>query len=196
MNKRKLNNKAMNRHVFVITVCMGLIFFSCKKDKDLQPLPPPVTNAPELITSMKLLFTDSANSANTASAFFNDPDGPGGNPPVQFDTIKLQPNKTYLVTLLLFDQTKNPVDTISKEIWKERDDHQFFFKHTGVNITTYYMDTDSKSLPVGLSTKWRTGSLSSGTSKITLKHQAGVKNGTETPGETDVEVTFQSKLIN
>jgi len=173
-----------------------VVFVSCKKDKDLQPIPPPITYAPELITSMKLLFTDSANSSNTASAYFNDPDGPGGNAPVQFDTIKLQPNKTYMVELLLFDQTKNPVDTISKEIWNKRDDHQFFFSHSGISIQTIYLDLDTKNLPVGLSTKWRTGSLSSGTSRIILKHQVGVKNGSEGAGETDIEVTFQSKLIN
>jgi len=179
-----------------IIACL-LLVISCKKDKDLKPLPPPINNPPELITSMKLLFVDSANASNTVSAYFNDPDGPGGNSPVQFDTIRLNPNKTYLVTLLLFDQTKNPVDTISKEIWKERDEHLFFFKHTGVGISTIYTDIDTKNLPVGLSTKWRTGAVSNGTSRIVLKHQTdGTKNGTEAPGETDVEVNFQSYVIN
>lgn len=175
-------------------VSVLILFAACKKDKDLQPLPPPLTNSPELITSLKLLFTDSANTSTVLTAYFNDPDGPGGNAPVQFDSIKLQPNKTYLVNLLLFDQTKNPVDTVSKEIWEERDEHMFFFQHSGVTIQTLYLDVDTKSLPVGLSTKWRTGSASNGTSKITLKHQAGTKNGTITPGETDVEVLFQTKL--
>lgn len=179
-----------------ILACL-LFAVSCKKDKDLQPVPPLITNPPELITSMKLLFVDSANTSNTASAYFNDPDGPGGNAPIQFDTIRLNPNKTYLVTLLLFDQTKNPVDTISKEVWKERDEHQFFFHHTGVSISTIYTDLDSKSIPVGLNTKWRTGSITNGTSRIVLKHQTdGTKNGTEGPGETDVEVNFQSYITN
>jgi hypothetical protein len=179
----------------IITSLMLLV--SCKKDKDLQPLPPPISNTPELITSIKLLFVDSANTNNTASAYFNDPDGPGGNSPIQFDTIRLKLNKTYFVTLLVFDQTKNPVDTVSKEIWKERDEHQFFFKHTGVNISTIYTDIDTKNIPVGLGTKWRTGAISNGTSRIVLKHQTdGTKNGTEGPGETDIEVNFQSHITN
>lgn len=178
----------------IAVVLLIFIAVSCKKDKDLQPLPPPVTNSPELITSMKLIFKDSANVSNITSAYFNDPDGPGGNAPVQFDTIKLQSNKTYLVDLILLDQTKNPVDTVSKEIWNERDDHMFFFQHSGTNIQTLYLDADSKSLPVGLSTKWRSGSSGNGTSKITLKHQAGTKDGSMTPGETDVEVLFQTKI--
>lgn len=179
--------------ILTVTILL-LLAMSCKKDKDLQPLPPPVTNSPELITSMKLIFKDSANTTNVTTAFFNDPDGPGGNAPVQFDTIKLQSNKTYLVDLILLDQTKNPVDTVSKEIWNERDDHMFFFQHSGINIQTLYLDKDSKNIPVGLSTKWRSGASGNGTSKITLKHQAGTKNGSITPGETDVEVIFQTKI--
>lgn len=183
------------KHTIFITASLVLVLVAaCKKDKDLQPLPPPITNSPELITSLKLIFTDSANTSNVLSAYFNDPDGPGGNSPVQFDTIKLQPNKTYLTTILLFDQTKNPVDTVSKEIWNERDDHMFFFQHSGINIQTIYSDFDSKNLPVGLSTKWRTGSTANGTTKVTLKHQVGTKNGSISPGETDVEVLFQTKI--
>jgi hypothetical protein len=184
----------MKKSIMLLILTALFIAVSCKKDKDLQPLPPPVTNSPELITSMKLIFTDSANTASSVSAYFNDPDGPGGNSAIQFDTIKLQSNKNYLVNLLLFDQTKNPVDTVSQEIWQERDEHIFFFQHSGVTIQTLYLDADSKSIPVGLSTKWRTGSIANGTTKITLKHQPGTKNGTITPGETDVEVLFQTKL--
>jgi hypothetical protein len=184
----------MKKITLVTLSVLLLAMLSCKKDKDLQPLPPPVTNSPELITSMKLIFTDSANTSNVYSAFFNDPDGPGGNGPLQFDTIKLSSNKTYLVNLILLDQTKNPGDTVSKEIWNERDDHLFFFQHSGINIQTLYMDVDSKNLPVGLSTKWRTAAAAIGTSKVTLKHQAGTKNGSITPGETDVEVLFQTKI--
>jgi hypothetical protein len=184
----------MKPKIVLLTATLIVLAYSCKKDKDLQPLPPPVTNSPELITSMKLIFTDSANASNVYSAFFNDPDGPGGNAPVQFDTIKLSPNKTYLVNLILLDQTKNPIDTVSKEIWNERDDHMFFFQHSGVSIQTLYMDVDSKNLPVGLSTKWRTGAAANGSSKVTLKHQVGTKNGSITPGETDVEVLFQTRI--
>ncbi len=142
----------MKKITLVAFSVLLIAMLSCKKDKDLQPLPPPVTNSPELITSMKLIFTDSATTSNVYSAFFNDPDGPGGSAPVQFDTIKLSPNKTYLVNLILLDQTKNPVDTVSKEIWKERDDHLFFFQYSGVSIQALYLDVDSKNLPVGLST--------------------------------------------
>jgi hypothetical protein len=36
--------------------------------------------------------------------------------------------------------------------------------------------------------------VGTGTSRVVLKHQVGVKNGTAAPGETDIDVLFQSKI--
>jgi hypothetical protein len=174
-----------------------LLSTSCKKDEDLDPVAPPAQNAGEVITTIKLTFTDSANASNVFNATFNDPDGDGGNGPTQFDTITLAPNKTYFVSILLLDITKSPVDTISNEVLEEANDHMFFFHHTGVGVNTIYLDQDTNNPPlgIGLSTKWKTdGTLTNGTSQIILKHQPGSKNGTETPGDTDVDVTFQCKI--
>jgi len=187
----------MKKQLFkLLTPALLLMLFwsGCKKDRDQVAVPPPVLNAPELITSMVLVFTDSSNVSNIIKAEFRDPDGPGGNAATKFDTIKLSPNKTYSLNILLLDETKNPIDTVSEEIWKERNDHQFFFSHSGINVSITYLDVDGNGYPVGLTTKWRTGIASLSTSKITLKHQAGTKNGTMGPGETDVEVNYQTKI--
>lgn len=184
----KMKNKIITLSLITLT------FFACKKEKDIVSLPPPITNSPELITSIELQFRDSANTSNLITAKYRDPDGPGGNSAVQFDSVKLQANKTYFVDLLLFDETKNPIDTVSKEIFEERDEHQFFFEHSNT-ISTFYLDTDTKGLPIGLKTKWRTKNPSLGTSKVILKHQTdGTKNGSVSTGETDVEVTFKNKV--
>lgn len=151
-------------------------------------------NPPELITSLVVKFTDSSDVSRTFSAAFRDPDGPGGTPPVKFDTIRLAPFKTYKVSVLLLDETKNPVDSVSEEIWKERNDHQLFFNYNTISINAVYLDADDKGYPVGLSTKWRTGSAGKGTSQVRLKHQVGVKNGTDIPGETDIDVSFQTTI--
>jgi hypothetical protein len=55
-------------------------------------------------------------------------------------------------------------------------------------------DKDSKNLPVGLESTWTTGTSANGALQIILRHQPGVKNGTESPGNTDLDVTFQVKL--
>lgn len=185
----------MKIKITITTLCLlAFVFFSCKKDKHIVSLPPPITNSPELITSIELQFRDSANTSTVLYAKFRDPDGPGGNSPIQFDSVKLQPNKTYLVDILLFDETKNPIDTISKEILKESDEHQFFFIHSNT-ITSTYLDSDSKGNPVGLKSKWRTLNASQGTTKVILKHQIdGTKNGSVTTGETDIEVMFINRI--
>jgi hypothetical protein len=188
------------KHLFYILLIAGIFPFlvgSCKKKEDLKAVEPPFVNPGELITTVRLIFTDSANSSSVTTATFNDPDGEGGNGPTQFDTIKLSANKTYLVSVLLLDVTKSPVDTISNEVLEEANDHMFFFTHTTVGITTSYldMDTNSPPLPVGLSTKWVTGSApANGISQVILKHQPGVKDGTSGPGDTDVDVSFPCKI--
>lgn len=169
---------------------------ACKKDEDIKPVTPPVTNQQELITTVKLTFTDSANTSSVSTFTFNDPDGDGGAAPT-IDTIILAPNKTYLVSVLLLDATKTPVDTISNEVLEEANDHMLFYNHAGVGITTSYLDQDTNNppLPIGLSTKWKTNATTaSGTSQVILKHQPGVKNGTMTPGDTDVDVVFPSRI--
>ncbi len=179
--------------ILIFGLMAVFVFQSCLKKEGLSAAEPQIVNAEELITTVKLVLTDSANSANVMTVVFNDPDGSGGNLPTQFDTIKLAPNKTYFVSVLLLDMSKSPVDTISNEVLEEANDHMLFYHHNGVGINTSYLDWDTNvpPLPVGLSTKWQTnGILSSGTSQIILKHQLGTKNGTETPGDTDVDVTF------
>jgi hypothetical protein len=177
-----------------ILVLVTFTLSECKKDKNIVSLPPPITNSPELITSIELQLRDSANISTVIYAKYRDPDGPGGNSAVQFDSIKLQANKTYFVDVLIFDETKSPVDTVSKEIYNERDEHQFFFEHSNA-VSSFYLDTDTKGIPVGLKSKWRTKNTGIGTSKITLKHQPdGTKNGVITTGETDLEVTFKNKI--
>ena len=182
--------------VMFATVIVASTILGCKKDKDEVATPNPTVNEEEVITTLKLIFTDSANTSNTVTATFKDPDGDGELGVTIHDTIKLQANRTYLVDILLLNETASPVDTISNEVEEEANDHHFFFHYSGVNITTTYldMDTNTPPLPLGLSTKWKTGVIANGTSQIILKHQPGVKDGTEAPGETDIDVIFQTKI--
>lgn len=181
----------MKTKIAIISL-ITILHFSCKKEKHIVSLPLPINNSPELITSIELQFRDSSNTSTLITAKYRDPDGPGGNSAIQFDSIKLQANKTYLVDILLFDETKNPVDTISEEIYNERDEHQFFFQHSNA-ISSTYLDVDSKGLPLGLKSKWKTTNATQGNSKVILKHQPdGTKNGSVNIGETDVEVTFKN----
>lgn len=177
-----------------IVFALALSIHSCKKDKDpVNPsggTPPP--DEAELITTLKLIFTDSATSVKTAFTFA-DPDGEGGNAPTQFDTIMLAPSKTYYTQIILLNESVSPVDTISNEVQAENDEHLFCYTPTGANITIARIDSDG-TYEVGLESKWITGLISTGTVNIILKHQPGIKDGTCSPGDTDIELDFNCKI--
>lgn len=208
--------------LLIITVL--LLSISCKKKKN-EPAPtdpPAPTNPEELITTFKLLLTDSAT--NTVYTFlYKDPDGDGGqagfygpgtnNLSSQTDSVlNLTTNTTYFGEIILLDETKNPTDTISNEVEEEGEDHMFFFNSinpsgtpytvilpgSGIKITYTDLDGGATQRGIGLKTRWRTYT-STGTTKhpfrVILKHQPGVKNGTINPGDTDLDVAFKM-LIN
>lgn len=166
---------------FVVIFAASIALQSCKPEA-------PTPDENEVITTLSVVAT---NGSNTETFTFRDLDGASANPPVQFDTIKLTANQTYSVKLWLLDETKNPTDTLSKEIAEEADEHLFFFTPMPSGLTTITItDHDSHNLPIGLLSTWQTGDAGTGTIKITLRHQPGVKDGTYEPGDTDVEVEF------
>jgi hypothetical protein len=175
---------------------ISLSMFNCKKDKDDAPSPQN-PNEQEQITTLRLIVSEGSTVVDTFS--FTDIDGPGGNAPT-IENIALRANKNYTATVLLLDQSKNPVDTISNEVAEEDDEHQFFYTVSGANLTVTPTDVDANGVPVGLEASFVTGAASTGNLTVVLKHQPDVKptsgNGDSTLGETDVEVTFAVNITN
>ncbi len=156
---------------------------SCKKD-------PPQNETNEIITTLHIVATDTSSGV-TQTFTFRDLDGDKPNPPSQYDSIILSPNKGYRVNLVLLNESVNPTDSISNEILGEADDHLFIFKSAPISLLSIAItDKDSKNLPLGLNSIWRTSNTGRGVTQIILRHQAGTKNGTETPGESDVDLSF------
>lgn len=169
------------------------IFYTCKKDNDPVEIPPQV-NQEETITTLTIFLKDSLGLKPDVWATFRDPDGSGPETFIRFDTITLAENTTYLAKLILLDETKLPVDTISQEILKEAQDHLFCFDPMGISILISRTDSDG-TYGLGLKTTWRTGPAGVGDIKITLKHQPEIKNGTCGLGETDIELTFYTIIL-
>jgi hypothetical protein len=182
------------KKIFIALLLM-LALTSCRK----QPqIPQALVNEPENITKVKLTFTDSANASSIYTASWNDADGAGGNAPI-VDNIALSASKTYFTTVEVLDETKNPVANISNEISKEADQHQFFFIKSNANVSFAYADADANGNPLGLKTRWRTGSDSTGNISVILKHQPGVKvaaPGDINAGNTDIDVSFKLVINN
>jgi hypothetical protein len=181
--------------LLILTLLSFAILPACKKDTDLPKLPAPI-NEPEVITSLTLTFTDSANTSNVITAKFIDNDGDGGNQPTIFDTIKLKANTTYYAKLELYNDILK--EEITPEIVEEANDHLFVFKPNAVNLSIAITDFDTNTPPlaIGLKSTWRAGNIGNGSVQVILKHQPGIKNGTETPGDTDVDLNFQTKITN
>lgn len=172
----------------LISGCIIACFSQACKDNTITPDNPPA-NESELITTMVVSMKDSADGT-LKSFVFRDKDGEGGAGPTQFDTIRLQSGRTYECKLLLLDESKTTIDTISNEVLEEADDHIVFYDILSANMTIKIEDKDSKQLPLGLISKWMTKQKSKGSVNIQLKHQPGVKDGSKALGETDAMVEF------
>jgi hypothetical protein len=111
---------------------------------------------------------------------------------ILIDEIKLAPNAVYSMTVdAVLNESASPAQDIKKEIENEANDHLFVYKPTtGLNLTITITDKDSKNLPIGLAADARTLAASSGKLQVLLRHQPGTKNGTEIPGGTDIDATF------
>jgi len=188
----------MKKNLLNIALFVSLSFtlFNCKKNKDDAPTPQ-APNEQEQITTLHLIVKEGSTLVDTFS--FKDLDGPGGNAPT-LETINLTAGKTYSALLLLLDQSKMPADTISKDVEEEKNEHQFFYAVTMANLSVQYNDVDDNGVPLGLKTLMTTAGASTGTLKVTLKHQPNLKpktgNGDSSLGETDVEVIFNVNIVN
>lgn len=158
----------------------------CKKDQEL-----PEVEEEELITTLRLKFVNKAISSDIRTFTYRDLDGDGGTAPT-IDEIKLAANSTYAMTIdAVLNESASPADNIKSEIEAEAVDHLFVYKPTtGLNLSVTITDKDSKNFPIGLAGDASTGAVSTGKLQVILRHQPGSKNGTETPGSTDIDATF------
>ena len=158
---------------------------------------PEDVNSEELITTVRINFTDNQNANNTASALFQDMDGAGGNNPT-ITGPTLSANTTYTATVEFLDESGETAEDITAEVEDEGAEHQVFYTVAGgLNASVVYGDEDTNGNPVGLVAEVTTGDASTGTLTITLRHEpnkmgTGVPEGdiTNAGGETDVEVSF------
>ncbi len=169
------------RLLYLLPLLLVLVMSGCR-DND-----PEDENDPEVITKVMVTVTDA--SSNSTAYVWSDPDGDGAGAPT-IDDITLMANSEYTVAITFADESDpNDIEDITAEILEEDDEHIICFTPENAMVAVTIDDTDG-SFPVGLSSTWTTTDASTGTINIVLKHQPGVKDGTCTPGETDIDVTF------
>lgn len=176
-----------------VIFALAFLILGCKKPKKRTFVPNPDDDH-ELITSLTLTFIDVAGIVPSVTASFRDIDGPGGNDPVQFDTIRLNNSTTYTVQMNLANESVNPTVDVTSEILQEGNEHFFCITPSNLNIAVTLTDSDG-TFPIGLQSQWITSTVGTGTVQVKLKHQTGgTKDGTCNPGGTDVEVNFVTEI--
>lgn len=194
--------------IIKVTIITGILALAaCKKD-NVNPENPTDSNPQEMITTVVLNGFNHDNPTDTKHQFsFNweDLDGAGGNAPT-IDTLTLDTGITYHIHVLVLDKSKTPYDTISNEIYEERNVHQFFYtlsNELSGKVRTEVLDFDSNtpSLPVGLEFHLNTQSNQSyslplvGSLGVKLSHYDGVPKTTAPSAESDLDITFPVKLV-
>jgi hypothetical protein len=194
----------------------AVIMTGCSKDDDpVTPVAvtpviaaPAVENELEVITDVKLIFTNVSNANDIVEARAQDPDGAGVQELVILDEINLDTSKTYTLTYEIFNNLESPGENIGNEISEEDEEHQLFYGFSN-NVFTNptgngnidngtdplsYNDMDGNGNPIGLSTTWTTSAsqLSGGSFTVRLQHQPDIKTATSgaTDGDTDFELQF------
>ena len=198
-------NKKIKRYSLIVFALAGLVLTGCKKDDTEVP---EAENDEEVITDVKLIFTNNSNSSDIVEARAQDPDGVGVQELEILDEINLDTSKTYTLTFEIMNNLNSPGENIGDEILEEAEEHQLFYSFStnafgspsgNGNIDNSsdpinYNDYDSNNNPVGLSTNWTTSStqLSNGFMTIRLQHQPGIKTSTSgaNDGDTDLELQF------
>ena len=169
---------------FLPIIFIAVIIFSCGDD------PEPV-NEEEVITTVTVVLTPSDGGTPVTLKFF-DADGDGSIAPVKTVSGSLGVFKTYTGVITLQNESQTTPTDITTEVRNEGQHHIFCFDiSSGSNLTITASDTDSKGLPIGLSSTWTTTTTGPAVVKISLRHQFGTKTGAcPGEGETDVEVDF------
>jgi hypothetical protein len=190
----------------LVALFLAAIFITgCKKDDDSVPAE---ENELEVITDVKLIFTNTEDANDVVEARAQDPDGEGVEELKILDEIELEANTSYTLTFEIMNNLESPGEDIRAEILEEDDEHQFFF-HFSEGLFTNpegdgnfdnaadpirYNDNDGNGNPLGLSTTWTTADthVHDAHFAVKLQHQPGVKTASSgaNDGDTDFELEF------
>ncbi|AKD55423.1 hypothetical protein [Spirosoma radiotolerans] len=167
---------------------MSLLAGACKNDE--QNVAP--TDDNEAITTATLALTNKTTPTDIVTATIENL-----NTTADFSkaTLTLKANTTYTGAISLLDKTKTPALDATEEIREKLNEHLFVYTpSTGLALTITLTDKDTNPAPgpypVGLTTEIKTGAAGSGKLKVVLRHQPNVKNGTATPGSSDLDTDF------
>lgn len=177
---------------------MSVLVSSCKKEeKAVSPSYP----GNEFMTTVKIRLENTTDANDTIWAVWKDLSNGLNDPDTSQAFMDLKKNSTYVATVHFYDETQNPAEDLTPEIWERRNYHLYAFFMTGaiannmvIQSTDY--DTNNPPLPVGLTNNFIIGdSVCNGRLEGVLRHQPNGKDGTFAPGSTDSDVFFRVNIV-
>ena len=167
---------------------------SCGSDDEEMP-----QEERRVITDVEFTLGTSGGNPEVVMKY-SDPDGVGGNDPI-ITGGTLVANAIYFGSLELSNAISNPPIDVDEEINLAKEDHQFFFTISGIDLTINYADADGDGNPIGLFSALQTKGPGSGSITISLqrglnKFGTGVKEGmiANAGGTTDIQVNFPIEI--
>lgn len=175
-----------NQLIWLVSVVV--LAGACSKDeKNVAP-----TDDNEAITTATLTLTNKATPTESVTATIENL-----NTTADFSkaTLNLKANTTYTGVISLLDKTKTPALDATEEIREKANEHLFVYTPTPSNLLTVTLtDKDTNPspgpYPIGLTTELKTGAAGTGKLNVVLRHQPNAKNGTATPGSSDLDTDF------
>ncbi|MEZ5015885.1 MAG: hypothetical protein R2800_02460 [Flavipsychrobacter sp.] len=186
--------------VLLLGALVAVSVTSCtKKNENLVVNPTPQEQ--ELITTIKLVVTNSAGFNKTFS--YKVDNGFNSTTPATpvIDDVVLAPNTTYNVSVEVWNEAENPVEDITTEVKAENTEHLFVLESAPANgagsISFTNGSKDDNGNPLNQTIDFTTGAAGNGVLTVTLKHEPTDKNAANADaagGETDAKAIFPVKL--
>ena len=186
----------MKSFLLSLSVLSLLTIAACKRDDTPEPV------EQELITTFRLIITDTGGTARTFD--YRVQNGFGSTSPgtLDVDTVMLPANfsSKYDVEVRVLNESVQPVDDLTDEIIAERDAHLFLYSVLPSNMRTKFLNGnfDGAGRPFNQKIELYTTVADSGTFTVTLLHEPTNKSN-PTPatagGETDAEAVFPYRIM-
>jgi len=187
MKTKFISNLSKPINLLLLMLVLGMAACTDDDDDSVNNQPGVSANEEELITTVVIKVKDTLTDVEQTFRW-TDPDGDGGNDP-SIDTITLAPNTFYEVEIEFLDESDpSDVEDITEEIEDEDDEHLICYTSSPQTMLNVLRTDSDGTYEVGLESTWESFTAQNGSLKIVLKHQPGVKDGSCSPGETDIEI--------
>jgi hypothetical protein len=123
-----------------------LVVSSCNKSASVATPRPPGN---EFLTTVELVYQNANNPSDKGVAIWRQLDPTGAAlPDTSKAILNLKANSSYNVTMVLLDETKNPVDTVSIVIRQRQNYHLEYYQPTPISVQGLVISNTSTDIPV------------------------------------------------